>query len=52
MVSDFLKLFDLDGGELGIVVKNYTVHQDTHLNRQVFEIQALSDYDYNLLIEA
>lgn len=52
VVSDFLKLFDLDGGELGIVVKSYTVHQDTHLNRQVFEIQALSDYDYNLLIEA
>lgn len=52
VVSDFLKLFDLDGGELGIVVKSYTVHQGTHLNRQVFEIQALSDYDYNLLIEA
>ena len=52
VVSDFLKLFDLDGGELGIVVKGYSVHQDTHLNRQVFEIQALSDYDYNLLIEA
>ena len=52
VVSDFLKLFDLDGGELGIVVKSYNVHQDTHLNRQVFEIQALSDYDYNLLIEA
>lgn len=52
VVSNFLKLFDLDGGELGIVVKSYTVHQDTHLNRQVFEIQALSDYDYNLLIEA
>lgn len=52
VVSDFLKLFDLDGGELGIVVKSYIVHQDTHLNRQVFEIQALSDYDYNLLIEA
>ena len=52
VVSDFLKLFDLDGGELGIVVISYSVHQDTHLNRQVFEIQALSDYDYNLLIEA
>lgn len=52
VVSDFLKLFDLDGGELGIVVKNYTVHQDTHLNRQVFEIQALSDYDYDLIIES
>ncbi|MDY6347028.1 MAG: DUF6046 domain-containing protein [Bacteroidales bacterium] len=52
VVSDFLKLFDLDGGELGIVVKSYTVHQDTHLNRQVFEIQALSDYDYDLIIES
>lgn len=51
VVSDFLTLFDLDGGELGIVVKSYTVHQDTHLNRQVFEVQAVSDYDYNLLIE-
>lgn len=52
VVSDFLKLFDLDGGELGIVVERYTVHQDTHLNRQVFEIQALSDYDYDLIIES
>lgn len=51
IVSDFLKLFDLDGGDFGIIVQSYTVNQDTHLNRQVFEIQALSDYDYNLLIE-
>lgn len=51
IVSDFLKLFDLDGGNFGIIVKSYSVHQDTHLNRQVFEIQALSDYDYDLLIE-
>lgn len=51
IVSDFLKLFDLDGGDLGIVVKSYSVNQETHLNRQVFEIQAISDYDYNLLIE-
>lgn len=51
IVSDFLKLFDLDGGDFGIIVKSYTVNQETHLNRQVFEIQALSDYDYNLLIE-
>ena len=51
VVSDFLKLFDLDGGELGIVVNRYSVNQDTHLNRQVFTIQAVSDYDYNLLIE-
>lgn len=51
IVSDFLKLFDLDGGDFGIVVKSYYLNQDTHLNRQVFEVQALSDYDYNLLIE-
>ena len=51
IVSDFLKLFDLDGGDFGIVVKSYSLNQDTHTNRQVFEIQALSDYDYNLLIE-
>ncbi len=51
IVSDFLKVFDLDGGNFGIIVKSYSVRQDTHLNRQVFEIQALSDYDYDLLIE-
>jgi len=51
IVSDFLKLFGLEGGDCGIIVQSYTVNQDTHLNRQVFEIQALSDYDYNLLIE-
>ena len=51
VVSNFLKLFDLDGGDFGIVVKSYSVHQDTHLNRQVFEIQAVSDYDYELLIK-
>ena len=45
-----IQLFDLDGGDFGIVVKSYIVHQDTHLNRQVFEIQAVSDYDYELLI--
>ncbi len=50
--SDFLKLFDLDGGELGIVVKSYSVRQETHTNRQIFEVSALSDYDYNLLIES
>lgn len=51
VVSDFLKLFDLDGGEFGIVVKSYSVNQETHTNRQVFSITAVSDYDYNLLIE-
>jgi hypothetical protein len=50
VMSDFLTLFDLDGGELGLVVKSYSANQETHTNRQVFEIQALSDYDYNLLI--
>lgn len=51
IVSDFLKLFDLDGGDFGIVVESYSLEQSTQLNRQVFDIQAVSDYDYNLLIE-
>lgn len=51
IVSDFLQLFDLDGGDLGIIVKSYSLHQDTHLNRQVFEVQAVSDYDYELFIK-
>lgn len=51
IVSDFLRAFDLDGGDFGIVVQSYSVNQDTHQNRQVFEIQALSDYDYKLIIE-
>lgn len=51
IVSDFLRLFDLDGGDFGIVVKSYSVNQETATNRQVFEITAVSDYDYNLLIE-
>ncbi len=51
IVSDFLKLFDLDGGDFGIVIKSYSINQETHTNRQVFEIQAISDYNYNLLIE-
>jgi hypothetical protein len=52
IVSGFLTLFDLDGGDFGIVVKSYSLNQQTHTNRQVFEIQALSDYDYDLLIES
>lgn len=51
VVSDFLSLFGLDGGDVGIIVKNYSLNQETHTNRQVFEVQAVSDYDYNLLIE-
>lgn len=50
IVSKFLERFELDGGELGIVVESYSVKQNTHSNRQVFEIEAVSDYDYNLLI--
>lgn len=52
IVSDFLKLFDLDGGDFGIVVESYSVNQTTHQNRQVFDIQAVSDYDYNLIVES
>lgn len=52
IVSDFLQLFDLDGGSLGIVIESYSVNQTTHQNRQVFDIQAVSDYDYNLIVES
>lgn len=51
IVSDFLKLFDLDGGDFGIVVESYSISQETHTNRQVIDIEAVSDYDYDLLIE-
>lgn len=51
IVSEFLKMFDLDGGDFGIVVMSYSVNQETSTNRQIFEISAVSDYDYNLLIE-
>lgn len=51
IVSDFLKLFDLDGGESSIVVESYSIKQETHTNRQVIDIEAVSDYNYDLLIE-
>lgn len=51
VVSPFLQCFDLDGGELGVVVTSYTVEQQTHSSRQVVQVQALSDYDYNLIID-
>lgn len=52
IVSPFLERFDLDGGDFGIVVESYSVKQDTASNRQVVEITAVSDYDYNLLVES
>lgn len=51
IVSDFLKPFDLDGGDFGIVVESYSIKQETHTNRQVIDIEAVSDYKYDLLIE-
>lgn len=51
IASEFLEQFDLDTGDFGIIVKSYSVAQETHTNRQVFSISALSDYDYDLLIE-
>ncbi|MDR1371823.1 MAG: DUF6046 domain-containing protein [Dysgonamonadaceae bacterium] len=51
IVSDFLKVFDLDGGDYGIVIESYTVRQETHTNRQVLTINAVSDYDYTIYSE-
>ena len=52
ITSKFLEPFDLDGDtDYGIVVKSYSLLQETQTNRQVVEIQAMSDYDYDLLIK-
>jgi hypothetical protein len=49
--SPFLELFDLDGGYFKMVVTEYTVGQSTHTNRQVVNINAVSDYDYTIFSE-
>jgi hypothetical protein len=52
ITSDFLKLFDIDGGsDCRIVVTDYSMTQETHSNRQVVNITALSDYDYTIYSE-
>lgn len=51
IVSDFLQRFDLDGGDFGIVITSYSLAEETHTNRQVVNIKATSDYDYNLIIK-
>lgn len=48
VTSDFLKIFDLDGGDFKIVVSEYTIQQSTAYNRQVVDIKAVSDYDYTI----
>lgn len=48
VTSDFLKIFDLDGGDFKIVVSEYTIQQSTAYNRQVVDIKALSDFDYTI----
>ncbi len=44
--SDFLTLFDIDS----VVIKNYGFVQETHSNRQSFNIQMLSDTAYEIKI--
>lgn len=51
IVSDYLAQFGLCGDECGIVVRSYSAEQTTHLNRQVFTVQAVGDYDYDLFIK-
>lgn len=52
ITSEFLSAFDLDNDtDYGIVVKSYSMEQQTHANRQVVTINAVSDYDYELLIQ-
>jgi len=45
--SDFLTLY----GIKNVVVKNYTMVQETHSNRQAFTIQMLSDTPYEIKIK-
>ena len=49
--SQFLALFDLNGGLLKVVIEDYSLHQETAYNRQVFTIKAISDYDHILYSE-
>jgi len=45
--SDFLRLFEIDN----VVVKTYGMVQETHSNRQAFNIQMLSDSPYEIKIQ-
>ena len=49
--SDFLTLFDLDGGAFKMVVEKYIITQSTHTNRQEIVVTAVSDYDYVIYYE-
>jgi hypothetical protein len=49
--SDFLRLFEIDGGSMKIVVEEYSISQTTHTNRQVVNIKAVSDWDYTIFYE-
>ncbi|MDR0546314.1 MAG: DUF6046 domain-containing protein [Dysgonamonadaceae bacterium] len=48
ITSDFLELFDIDGGYFHAVITDYSITQQTHSNRQEVTIKALSDYDYTI----
>jgi len=51
IVSDFLEVFDIDGGAFAIVVTDYELEQETHTNRQTVRISALSDSEYTIFYE-
>jgi hypothetical protein len=51
ITSDFLEMFDIDGGTFKVVVTEYSVTQSTHSNRQQVNIKAISDYDYVIFNE-
>jgi hypothetical protein len=47
VTSDFLKLFDINS----VVVKDFSLTQETHTNRQSISIQLLSDEPYEIKLK-
>ena len=47
VTSDFLKMFDISS----VVVKEYGLTQETHMNRQSIQIQLLSDKPYEIKLK-
>ncbi|MGV0919722.1 DUF6046 domain-containing protein [Empedobacter falsenii] len=47
IVSDFLKLFEINS----VVVKDFSLTQETHTNRQSISIQLLSDEPYEIKLK-
>ena len=47
VTSDFLTLFDINS----VIVKEFGIVQETHMNRQSIQIQLLSDEPYEIKLK-